>query len=195
MPDRSGDTRSYSQEIRFRDFEFERKIFPHALLHLYEIPFYCYVFASKPCYARLRRTWLSGCNVIADLFVDSASGDLSGPMVPYREMETRHRGKMQLLPHAAADTEHVSRVEGARTVNGVGKVTGQDLASIAANDALLDEMREHAENMAAFWGAVAATEDPVRRQQLIDDHGASLVNSSNCYSSNMEASGAKGPFV
>ena len=35
-------------------------------------------------------------------------------MVPYREMEVRHRGKMELLPHAAADTEHLSRVEGAK---------------------------------------------------------------------------------
>jgi hypothetical protein len=35
-------------------------------------------------------------------------------MVPYREMEVRHKGKMELLPHAAADTEHLSRVEGAK---------------------------------------------------------------------------------
>ena len=50
----------------------------------------------------------------ADVFRDAKTGALSGPMVPYREMEQRHRGKMELLPHAAADTEHVSRVEGAR---------------------------------------------------------------------------------
>jgi len=49
----------------------------------------------------------------ADLFVDAGSGELSGPMAPYREMEVRHRGKMELLPHAAADTEHLSRVQGA----------------------------------------------------------------------------------
>ncbi len=50
----------------------------------------------------------------ADLFVDPDSGALSGPMVPYRELQMRHAGKMELLPHAAADTEHVSRVEGAK---------------------------------------------------------------------------------
>ena len=50
----------------------------------------------------------------ADLFVNAETGELSGPMVPYREMERRHKGKMELLPHAAADTEHLSRVEGAR---------------------------------------------------------------------------------
>ncbi|MBC8036436.1 MAG: phosphoglycerate dehydrogenase, partial [Rhizobiales bacterium] len=50
----------------------------------------------------------------ADLFRDAKSGKLSGPMVPYLEIEKRHRGKLELLPHAAADTEHVSRVQGAK---------------------------------------------------------------------------------
>ncbi len=163
----------------------------------------------------------------ADLFVNPENGELSGPMVPYRAMEERHRGKMELLPHAAADTEHVSRVEGAKqavdqlfdviqyksvtnlkgdlpkgytaagakTVNGVGKVTGQDLANIAGCDDTLAEMRALAEAMAAFWGAVAATKDPVRRQVLIERYGAELVKSSNCYARNMEAYGAKGPFA
>ena len=34
-------------------------------------------------------------------------------MAPYIELEKHHSGKMELLPHAAADTEHISRVEGA----------------------------------------------------------------------------------
>ncbi|MBI2719835.1 MAG: phosphoglycerate dehydrogenase [Rhizobiales bacterium] len=50
----------------------------------------------------------------ADLFKDAATGKLSGPMVPYLELAKRHPGKLELLPHAAADTEHVSRVEGAK---------------------------------------------------------------------------------
>jgi len=50
----------------------------------------------------------------ADLFKDAKTGKLSGPMVPYLDIEKRHRGKLELLPHAAADTEHVSRVAGAR---------------------------------------------------------------------------------
>ena len=50
----------------------------------------------------------------ADLFRDPASGKLSGPMVPYRELDARHPGKLELLPHAAADTDHPSRVEGAK---------------------------------------------------------------------------------
>lgn len=49
----------------------------------------------------------------ADLFRDEASGALSGPMLPYLELERRHPGKLELLPHAAADTDHPSRVAGA----------------------------------------------------------------------------------
>lgn len=50
----------------------------------------------------------------ADLFKDADSGELSGPMVPYLTLQEKHPGKLELLPHAAADTEHVSRVEGAK---------------------------------------------------------------------------------
>jgi lactate dehydrogenase-like 2-hydroxyacid dehydrogenase/phosphoserine aminotransferase len=50
----------------------------------------------------------------ADLFKCSQTGKLTGPMVPYLPVEKKHSGKMELLPHAAADTEHVSRVEGAK---------------------------------------------------------------------------------
>ncbi|MEO0368564.1 MAG: NAD(P)-dependent oxidoreductase, partial [Pseudomonadota bacterium] len=41
----------------------------------------------------------------ADLFKCAQSGDLSGPMVPYLDLVKKHSDKMELLPHAAADTE------------------------------------------------------------------------------------------
>lgn len=50
----------------------------------------------------------------ADLFKDAATGTLSGPMLPYLPLEERHKGKLELLPHAAADTDHPSRVAGAK---------------------------------------------------------------------------------
>lgn len=163
----------------------------------------------------------------ADLFIDPDSGTLSGPMVPYRAIEVRQRGKMELLPHAAADTEHVSRVEGAKqavdqifdviryktvtnlkgdlpagytsagakTVNGVGKVTVQDLTNIVDSADSLAEMQELSGKIAGFWQAVANEQDPAQRQQLIEQYGAELVNSSNCYTRNMDAWGAKGPFA
>ncbi len=51
--------------------------------------------------------------VDADIFVD-AKGAVSGPMAPYVELAKQFPQAFELLPHAAADTEHLSRVEGAR---------------------------------------------------------------------------------
>jgi len=50
----------------------------------------------------------------ADLFTNAETGATSGPMVPYLPLATKYPGRLELLPHAAADTEHVSRVEGAK---------------------------------------------------------------------------------
>ncbi|MFN4143004.1 NAD(P)-dependent oxidoreductase [Aestuariivirga sp.] len=50
----------------------------------------------------------------ADLFVNAETGAKSGPMVPYLPLADKYKGRIELLPHAAADTEHVSRVEGAK---------------------------------------------------------------------------------
>lgn len=49
----------------------------------------------------------------ADIFHDPASNTLSGPMVPYLPLLQEHAGKLSLLPHAAADTDHPTRVSGA----------------------------------------------------------------------------------
>lgn len=50
----------------------------------------------------------------ADLFTNADTGAVSGPMVPYLPLDRKYPGRLELLPHAAADTEHNSRVEGAR---------------------------------------------------------------------------------
>jgi lactate dehydrogenase-like 2-hydroxyacid dehydrogenase/phosphoserine aminotransferase len=50
----------------------------------------------------------------ADLFTNAETGAASGPMVPYLPLAAKYPGRLELLPHAAADTEHMSRVEGAR---------------------------------------------------------------------------------
>ena len=50
----------------------------------------------------------------ADMFKNPETGEISGPVAPYLGLEKKHRGRMELLPHAAADTEHLSRVEGAK---------------------------------------------------------------------------------
>ena len=50
----------------------------------------------------------------ADIFKNPDNGEITRHMKPYIELEKHHPGKMELLPHAAADTEHISRVEGAK---------------------------------------------------------------------------------
>ncbi|MEM7220572.1 MAG: NAD(P)-dependent oxidoreductase [Pseudomonadota bacterium] len=49
----------------------------------------------------------------ADVFVD-ADGVVSGPMRPYLALLRAHGERLMLLPHAAADTDHPSRVAGAK---------------------------------------------------------------------------------
>lgn len=49
----------------------------------------------------------------ADLFVNPETGAATGPMEPYLPLAEKYPGRLELLPHAAADTEHVSRIEGA----------------------------------------------------------------------------------
>ncbi len=162
----------------------------------------------------------------ADIFIDQASGEISGPMKPYLEIEPGHRGKLELLPHAAADTEHLSRVEGAkqavdqivsairykrvvnlkgdlpeayenagaRTVDGVGRVTSGRLAETAGNDDAIAHLRQTAERMAAIWGAISAINDPDRRADLLARYGDDLILNSNRYAALMEEHGLKGPF-
>lgn len=50
----------------------------------------------------------------ADVFRDAETGALSGPMVPYLDLATRFGDRLCLLPHAAADTDHPTRVAGAK---------------------------------------------------------------------------------
>lgn len=50
----------------------------------------------------------------ADLFVATADGALSGPLVPYLDLPEQFGDRVLLLPHAAADTDHPSRVAGAK---------------------------------------------------------------------------------
>lgn len=53
-------------------------------------------------------------SIDADIFRDDAEGTLSGPLVAYLPLAERHGDRVELLPHAAADTDHPSRVAGAK---------------------------------------------------------------------------------
>jgi lactate dehydrogenase-like 2-hydroxyacid dehydrogenase len=50
----------------------------------------------------------------ADMFKDPMTGTLSGPMAPYLALVETFHDRLELLPHAAADTDHPSRVAGAK---------------------------------------------------------------------------------
>ncbi len=50
----------------------------------------------------------------ADIFCDAKTRHLSGPLAPYIEPARQLGGRMKLYPHIAADTDHPSRVAGAK---------------------------------------------------------------------------------
>ncbi|MBZ9735579.1 phosphoglycerate dehydrogenase [Mesorhizobium sp. CA18] len=66
--------------------------------------------------AALERALASGrvshAAIDADLFKDGST--LSGPMLPYLRLVEAYGQRLELLPHAAADTDHPSRVAGAK---------------------------------------------------------------------------------
>lgn len=57
----------------------------------------------------LERKKLGGVVADADIFADGA-----GPLAPYKELERDFPGVVTVLPHIAVDSEHISRVEGAK---------------------------------------------------------------------------------
>ncbi|MES0827629.1 NAD(P)-dependent oxidoreductase [Ruegeria sp. SCP11] len=161
----------------------------------------------------------------ADLFV-AEDGSLFGPMVPYRPLIEAYPGRLELLPHAAADTEHTSRVEGAKqavdqilsairhrkvinckgdvpegyvsggaqTVPGVGKVSASVIASVAEDANTLTRLRDTVETLAAIWGAIETTRDPVRRAELIERHGEALTLATNTLHRDFDALGLVGAY-
>ncbi len=63
--------------------------------------------------AALASGQVSHAAVDADIF-KAADGTLTGPLVPYLPLAKKYGRQVHLLPHAAADTDHPSRVAGAK---------------------------------------------------------------------------------
>lgn len=53
-------------------------------------------------------------NVAIDADLFEQDGRLSGPLAPYLPLARHYQSRMHLLPHAAADTDHPSRLAGAK---------------------------------------------------------------------------------
>ncbi|MEL6690166.1 MAG: NAD(P)-dependent oxidoreductase [Pseudomonadota bacterium] len=176
------------------------------------------VVDAQALHAAMETGRVSYAAIDADLFVGE-DGSLSGPMVPYRPLAEAFPGRLELLPHAAADTEHTSRVEGAKqavdqilsairdrvVINGKGAtpegytsggamtVPGVGASSAAAVSRVdARAMRDLAEELAAIWGAIDATEDPARREELIERHGRALTLASNRLSRTLNKDGLTG---
>ncbi len=160
----------------------------------------------------------------ADIFKDATTGELSGPMVPYLEIYPKHIGKMELLPHAAADTEHVSRVEAAKqaidqifdviqfgiVVNLKGdlpkgysdgkSLTVNGVGAVTPKDIStlsqkkLGKIRKLTEDLANFWGAVEATKDIDRRAVIIDRHAKHATKAANELITMIGENGLHGPY-
>ncbi|RWB67045.1 NAD(P)-dependent oxidoreductase [Mesorhizobium sp.] len=64
--------------------------------------------------AALQSGKVSHVAVDADIFSDAKDGTLRGPLTPYLPLSERHPGRLELLPHVAADTDHPTRVAGAK---------------------------------------------------------------------------------
>jgi lactate dehydrogenase-like 2-hydroxyacid dehydrogenase len=158
----------------------------------------------------------------ADIF-KGKGGKLTGPLVPYLPLARKYRGRVELLPHAAADTEHVSRVEGAKqavdqifdailhkritnlkgdlpagyTLAGAKTVPGVGRVTSAdiagLEDARLADLRTLTESMAGIWGALS-TGTAAQRQELAKRHGKALLLAVNRYGALLRKLGLEGPF-
>ncbi|MBZ9678526.1 NAD(P)-dependent oxidoreductase [Mesorhizobium sp. ES1-1] len=140
----------------------------------------------------------------ADLFKDAATGRLSGPMLPYLDLVEKHAGKLELLPHAAADTDHPSRVAGAMqavdqifdvicrklVTNAKGTVppdyllrggkTPPGIGSVTADDLLrltaseCSEFAEICHRQDRLWDLLSHSA-PTDRAQIVAEQGEELV--------------------
>lgn len=154
----------------------------------------------------------------ADLFRDAKNGALSGPMRPYLALLPEHAARLTLLPHAAADTDHPTRVSGAiqavdqildairyrvvRNLKGdlpTGYIDGgasrpAGLGGVAASrlSALVEDGARIAElqkQAQAFVDALKALE-----AEGPEAVGGELLLAANCLNKVMRESGLEGPF-
>ena len=67
----------------------------------------------------------------------------------------------------------------AKLVGSNGKVGAANIAAVAEDNETMTQMRDAIEELASIWGAIHSTNDPVRRAELIEQHGEALTLASN----------------
>ncbi|PTE10872.1 NAD(P)-dependent oxidoreductase [Mesorhizobium helmanticense] len=161
--------------------------------------------------------------VDADLFRDPSTGSLSGPMLPYLDLVERHGDKLELLPHAAADTDHPSRVAGAKqavdqifdvicrqsVTNAKGTVppgylslgvtTPPGIGPVTAGDLLkltaqeCSDLADICKRQARLWNALSNAQ-PDERGKIVASRGEELVRLINRLCVGVDKSNLRGPY-
>ncbi|TPM40715.1 phosphoglycerate dehydrogenase [Mesorhizobium sp. B2-3-4] len=159
----------------------------------------------------------------ADLFSDVSTGKLSGPMLPYLGLVEKHGARLELLPHAAADTDHPSRVAGAKqavdqifdvirrktVVNAKGIVPPQYLSQGSAappgigpvtSDDLLklsaeerSELADLCDRQTRLW-SMLANAGPDERGKIVAEQGEEFVRLTNRFCLLAETLNLRGPY-
>ncbi|MEL7388571.1 MAG: hypothetical protein AAFN76_02215, partial [Pseudomonadota bacterium] len=83
---------------------------------------------------------------------------------------------------------------GPQTVPGVGKVSSANIAAATENAETTARLRSNIETIAAIWGALDSTRDPIRRAELIEKHGEALTLASNGLKRDLDALGLVGGY-
>jgi len=160
----------------------------------------------------------------ADVFSDVETGVVTGPLAPYLALAQRHPGRLLLLPHAVADTDHPARVRGAkqavdqileairfrRLANvkdavppGYSTVSRRPVVGIgsvtAASLSTLEtqdiaRLAALAGELGASWEKIGKAADAPEREALCRMLGDSLVLAGNQYASLIRKRGLHGPF-
>ena len=159
----------------------------------------------------------------ADLFRDASTGRLSGPMLPYLDLVARHGARLELLPHAAADTDHPSRVAGAKqavdqlfdvicrksVTNAKGTVppgylslgatTPPGVGPVTADHLLkltsseCSELADVCDRQSRLWKALSDT-SPAERGRIVAEQGEDLVRLINRFCLLAEKLNLRGPY-
>ncbi|TSE01375.1 phosphoglycerate dehydrogenase [Mesorhizobium intechi] len=166
--------------------------------------------------------WVRHAAIDADLFRDAANGRLSGPMLPYLDLVEKHGEELELLPHAAADTDHPSRVAGAKQAvdqlfdvicrksvtnakgtlppgyRSLGATTPPGIGPVTANHFLkltagdCAEMAEVCDRQSRLWKALSGT--PAERGKMVAEQGEELVRLIDRFCLLAEKLNLRGPY-
>lgn len=96
---------------------------------------------------------------------------------------------------ATAKVSYAGIDAGAKTVNGVGKVTPQDIVQAGGNNQVVNQLADMSAQMADFWRAMADADSEQQREDLTKAEGAALVMNINRSIVQLDVLGLRGPYA